>query len=112
MAPATTRPARPRATARLVAVLTIISAASVLAGSSSAQDAPSAGPAALPTTLTVTGHGWGHGRGMGQYGSLGYATGSAGAPWGHAAILQHFYGGTTVGHLTNPLLAVVLRSRA
>jgi SpoIID/LytB domain protein len=111
MAPATPRPPRPRRTRWLAAVLSVASAASLLAGPSTAQEAPSAGPAALPDTLAVSGHGWGHGRGMGQYGSLGYATGSAGAPWSHATILEHFYGGTTVGHLDNPLLAVVLRSR-
>ena len=40
------------------------------------QAAPeTASSAALPDTLSVAGHGWGHGRGMGQFGSLGYATG-------------------------------------
>jgi len=111
MAAATTRRPRSRLSVSLAGVLTLASVLALLAGPASTQEAPSAGTAALPTTLAVSGHGWGHGRGMGQYGSLGYATGSAGSPWGHATILQHFYGGTTVGHLADPLLAVILRSR-
>lgn len=111
MAAATT-PRRPRSRQRWVAVvLTVASALALLPGTASAEEAPAAGTAALPATLAVSGHGWGHGRGMGQYGSLGYATGSAGSPWSHATILQHFYGGTTVGHLSDPLLAVILRTR-
>src|SRR3546814_8621398 len=61
---------------------------------------------ALPAELAVQGHGWGHGRGMGQFGSFGYATGLAGAPWSHTQILDHFYGGTTMGDIGNPLMMV------
>ncbi|MEX2292758.1 MAG: S-layer homology domain-containing protein [Acidimicrobiales bacterium] len=67
---------------------------------------------AMPSTLAVAGHGYGHGRGMGQYGAFGYATGRSGGPWDHATILQHFYGGTTSGHINdNPLMAVLIKAR-
>ncbi len=54
-----------------------------------------AGPAsAYPSAaVDLTGHGWGHGRGMGQYGAYGYA--KAGQPY--TWILDHYYGGTTLG---------------
>lgn len=67
--------------------------------------------AALPDELTVRGHGYGHGRGMGQYGSLGYATGITGEYWGHQRILAHYYGGTAVGHAENRLMSVLLKGR-
>ena len=77
-----------------------------------ADDTPTYTATALPSTLAVTGHGWGHGRGMGQYGAFGYATGRSGGPWDHATILDHFYGGTTVGHINdNPLMSVLLKAR-
>lgn len=66
---------------------------------------------ALPDELTVDGHGYGHGRGMGQYGSLGYATGITGEYWGYQRILAHYYGGTQVSHAEDRLMAVWLRSR-
>jgi SpoIID/LytB domain protein len=79
---------------------------------SGAEEAPTFTATALPSTLAVNGHGWGHGRGMGQYGALGYATGITGSSWGYSSIVEHFYGGTTVGHVNdNPLLAVLLKSR-
>jgi SpoIID/LytB domain protein len=63
--------------------------------------------------ITFAGHGWGHGRGMGQYGALGYAIDSS---WGYAAILAHYYGGTTLsgwaghpaGGAGNPTISVEL----
>ncbi len=79
---------------------------------SGAQEAPTYTASALPSTLAVSGHGWGHGRGMGQFGALGYATGFPGVTWSHAQILDHFYGGTTVGHIGNPLMMVLLKARA
>src|SRR3546814_15449001 len=48
---------------------------------------------------------------MGQFGSFGYATGLAGAPWSHTQILDHFYGGTTMGDIGNPLMMVHLKDR-
>src|SRR3546814_7391829 len=48
---------------------------------------------------------------MGQFGSFGYATGLAGAPWSHTQILDHFYGGTTMGDIGNPLMMVLLKDR-
>src|SRR5450759_1991744 len=56
--------------------------------------------------ITFAGHGWGHGRGMGQYGALGYAVDYG---WGYAAILAHYYGGTTLkGDAGNPTISVEL----
>jgi SpoIID/LytB domain protein len=83
-----------------------------LAGApAAAQDGPTYTASAMPSTLAVNGHGWGHGRGLGQFGSLGYATGITGSAWSHAQILDHFYGGTTVGHIGNPLMMVLLKAR-
>lgn len=126
MAAATSR-TRNRAVRRrwLAAGVAAACAVGLLAPSAAAQEQPaadavaadgstqthSAGTAALPDTLAVDGHGWGHGRGLGQYGSLGYATGVAGSAWSHTQILQHFYGGTSVGHVADPLMAVILKSR-
>jgi SpoIID/LytB domain protein len=50
-------------------------------------------PAAAATSLTLNGHGWGHGRGAGQYGALGYAIDKG---LSYTAILDHYYGGTTM----------------
>ncbi len=46
------------------------------------------------TVFTLTGHGNGHGRGMGQYGAYGYAVDQG---WSYTQILDHYYGGTTMG---------------
>ena len=60
--------------------------------------APAAPPAgaqeSAPTTMSFSGRGWGHGRGMSQWGSQGYATNFG---WTHRQILDHYYGGTTMG---------------
>lgn len=99
----------------LVAATALLGAVAIAAPAlpAAAQDEPTtATAAAVPATLAVDGHGWGHGRGMGQYGAFGYATGRSGGPWDHATILNHFYGGTTVGHINdNPLMAVLLKAR-
>src|SRR5687768_14560320 len=53
---------------------------------------PSAAPSAA-SIFTVSGRGWGHGVGMSQWGAYGMARrGST-----HAAILAHYYRGTTLG---------------
>ena len=52
----------------------------------------SAAPASA-STLVVEGAGEGHGVGMSQYGALGYAEHG----WSDAAILAHYYTGTTLG---------------
>lgn len=54
-------------------------------------------PAAAVPSVSVSGHGWGHGRGMGQWGALGYALDGQSYTW----ILDHFYGGTTMGTVPN-----------
>ena len=55
------------------------------------------------STLNVTGRGWGHGRGMGQWGSLGYAVLDG---WSTDRILDHFYGNTRAGSVSNPSMRV------
>ena len=57
--------------------------------------------------VVVNGRGWGHGRGMGQYGSLGYAIDEG---WGRDQILNHYYGGTTGGTVSNDEIGVRLLS--
>jgi stage II sporulation protein D len=51
------------------------------------------------TVFTLTGHGWGHGIGLSQYGALGYAQHG----WAYEAILAHYYSGTTLSALPNPV---------
>jgi hypothetical protein len=51
-------------------------------------------PAAADVAVTLVGHGFGHGRGMGQWGAQGYAQNFG---WSAGQILDHFYGGTTMG---------------
>src|SRR6059058_4057881 len=54
-----------------------------------------ASPAAAKprATFTIRGAGFGHGVGMSQYGALGYAQHG----WNAAAILAHYYSGTSLG---------------
>ena len=59
------------------------------------------------TSLTITGHGWGHGRGMSQYGALGYALNFG---WSSEQILDHYYGATQAGLVTNSELTVRIES--
>jgi SpoIID/LytB domain protein len=63
--------------------------------------------AALSGNVEISGHGYGHGRGMSQWGARGYAVDYG---WTAAQILDHYYGGTTAGHVANPTLAVELMS--
>ena len=53
----------------------------------------------------VDGRGWGHGRGMGQYGALGYAIDEG---WTRNQILDHYYGGTTAGSVSDQDIGVRL----
>ncbi len=55
-------------------------------------------------TVDLAGQGYGHGRGMGQFGSLGYALDG----WGYERILDHYYGGTRMGTLTDAEITVEL----
>src|SRR4051794_2288647 len=69
-----------------------------------------AAPAAAKprATFTIKGAGFGHGVGMSQYGAMGYAEHG----WNAAAILAHYYTGTTLG-TTDPGASVrVLLSTA
>ncbi len=56
------------------------------------------------SNVELIGHGWGHGIGMGQWGALGYALDGESYQW----ILDHYYGGTTVGSVANDPLKVVI----
>jgi len=59
--------------------------------------------------VELTGHGFGHGRGLGQYGALGYALD---AGWNYHTILDHYYGGTSVGYVDpNTPMTVDMTSR-
>lgn len=55
--------------------------------------------------VVINGHGYGHGRGLGQYGAYGYATKQG---WDWVRILDHFYGGTTMGSRANADIGVRL----
>ncbi|MGH9281435.1 MAG: SpoIID/LytB domain-containing protein [Acidimicrobiales bacterium] len=86
------RRARPHSGRRRIAsVLVALTAAGALAVTGPAR--PAAGYPG--TNVEMKGHGWGHGRGMGQYGALGYSL----AGWSYTQILDHFYGGTTMGNI-------------
>jgi stage II sporulation protein D len=54
---------------------------------------PATAAAKPKSTFTIRGAGFGHGVGMSQYGALGYAQHG----WSAAAILAHYYSGTTLG---------------
>ncbi len=59
------------------------------------------------SSVRITGHGWGHGRGLGQYGAKGYAD----AGGSYTGILNHFYGGTTMGSAGNSEISVWLKGQ-
>jgi peptidoglycan hydrolase-like amidase len=99
-----TTPPVPRLRAALAALATALLLVTGLAVT------PLAAPAGAqegPTTMTFTGRGWGHGRGMSQWGSQGYATNFG---WSYTRILDHYYGGTTMG--TRADKAVLVRLMA
>ena len=60
------------------------------------------------TALIVTGHGWGHGVGMSQWGAYGYALHG----WKYRRILSHYYPGTTMGHVGESRVRVLLAQGA
>jgi SpoIID/LytB domain protein len=68
------------------AVIMVLAAAAPVSRATPAQAYP------FPN-VSLVGHGWGHGRGMGQYGAYGYALAGQPYPW----ILDHYYGGTSLG---------------
>ena len=72
-------------------------AAAATAASVRDATAATASAATFPSSsVNLTGHGYGHGRGMGQFGALGYAIDHG---WSYHQILDHYYGGTTPGHV-------------
>ncbi len=96
---------RPSLTVRTkvaVSVLTIIATLAATIGLVSGQSA-----SGEQRSIPITGHGFGHGRGMSQYGALGYAVDFG---WSSGQILDHYYGGTTAGTVSETLLTVELRS--
>jgi SpoIID/LytB domain protein len=76
-----------RRLALLVAMLATLLACAGTAGAASSPAAPSA------ATLVISGGGYGHGVGMSQEGALGYAEHG----FDYAAILAHYYTGTSIG---------------
>jgi stage II sporulation protein D len=74
----------------------------------SAVAAAGAATARAGTALIVTGHGWGHGVGMSQWGAYGYALHG----WKYRRILSHYYPGTTMGHVGEVRVRVLLAQRA
>ncbi|HZL07222.1 MAG TPA: hypothetical protein VFE45_17680, partial [Coriobacteriia bacterium] len=109
-----------RCSARLSAMVAVLSLALPLSAGAAVAQPGTSGPAApagvatvtgapAPVTvvgsaITFTGHGWGHGRGMGQYGALGYAL--SGSPY--ADILAYYYGNTYASNVGNPEMSVEL----
>ncbi|WP_305093399.1 SpoIID/LytB domain-containing protein [Prescottella sp. R16] len=63
---------------------------------------------AADTPITLNGHGYGHGRGMGQYGAYGYAKNFG---WSAEQIVDHYYGNTNRGQLSDPWITVRLLGR-
>jgi SpoIID/LytB domain protein len=57
---------------------------------------PLAAPTTVPASVTFYGRGWGHGVGLSQYGARGRALAGQNA----AAIIAHYYKGTTLGPLS------------
>ncbi len=74
----------------------------------SAVAAAGAAIARAGTALIVTGHGWGHGVGMSQWGAYGYALHG----WKYPRILSHYYPGTTMGHIGELRVRVLLAQSA
>ena len=74
----------------------------------SAVAAAGAGAARAGTALIVTGHGWGHGVGLSQWGAYGYALHG----WKYRRILSHYYPGTTMGHVGEVRVRVLLAQGA
>ena len=67
-----------------------------------------AAPASAGSRFTIRGAGFGHGVGMSQYGAYGYAKHGV----GFAAILSHYYTGTTLGAAPSNSVRVLLRPNA
>ncbi len=86
---------------RSVAVVAVAATTAGLAVFSPVSPVASAATAGVD----LLGHGYGHGRGMGQYGSFGYAVDQG---WSSAAILDHYYGGTSAGNVGTPEMSVRL----
>jgi SpoIID/LytB domain protein len=66
---------------------------------------PSAAQAATSGDVVLVGHGWGHGRGAGQYGAYGYVVDHG---WPYTKVLDHYYGGTRMSAIGNPVIGVRL----
>lgn len=81
----------------------------VVAASASPTRQPAARFAAYPSKyVDFSGYGFGPGIGMGQWGDFGYAISEHSYRW----ILAHFYGGTSVASIGNPLIGVAITENA
>jgi stage II sporulation protein D len=96
----------PPLSSRLIRRVVVVTALVVLAFSTAVPFAPGAAPVdasdrppptviGIPPLTTFFGRGWGHGVGMSQYGARGRALAGQDA----AAILAHYYQGTTLGSM-------------
>ena len=98
-------------TARTTATVPTTTTASTTTGTTTTT--PVVPPPALtestaPSTVVFFGHGWGHGLGMSQWGAYGYALHG----WTCAAILGHYYQGTTIGTVRPATVRVLLLDAA
>ncbi len=59
-------------------------------------------------TFEIRGGGFGHGIGMSQYGAMGFAQHG----WNYQGILAHYYQGTSLGHVPNSTVTVLLNDGA
>ena len=92
-----------RSAARLLVVAAAIAATTPVLTSSEVAAAP--GDANEIVAVVVDGVGNGHGRGLSQWGSYGWAVNYG---WDWTQILDHYYGGTTMGDVSNDRITVRL----
>jgi SpoIID/LytB domain protein len=92
-----------RSAARLLVVAAAVAASTPLLTSSEVAAAP--GDANEIVAVVIDGVGNGHGRGLSQWGSYGWAVNYG---WDWTQILDHYYGGTTMGDAANDRITVRL----
>ncbi|HEX4980070.1 MAG TPA: hypothetical protein VFV63_00145, partial [Ilumatobacteraceae bacterium] len=92
-----------RSAARLLVVAAIIAAITPVLTPREVAAAP--GDANEIVAVVVDGVGNGHGRGLSQWGSFGWAVNHG---WDWTRILDHYYGGTTMGDVPNTAITVRL----
>ena len=92
-----------RSAARLLVVAAAVAATTPVLTSREVGAAP--GDANEIVAVVVDGVGNGHGRGLSQWGSYGWAVNYG---WDWTQILDHYYGGTTMGDVANDRITVRL----